>query len=218
MVHLLNQIANENDKITKNITMATFLDLSKAFDSLSHSLLLRKFENMGVRGVANIWFCSYLTERKQYMEMYKVKSNLDPLQCGVPQGSILGPILFLLYINDIPNSTSLKVLCFADDTTCRYSSASISNLYNVMNDELEKLNQWFRANKLCLNISKTKYIIFRPSVTRHIESDHTLLPLRELVINLTIHPSNFWEYLLMKLSPGKSTLTKFVSKFHRQIM
>ena len=106
--------------------------------------------------------------------MYKVKSNLDPLQCGVSQGSILGPIFFLLYINDIPNSTSLKVLCFADDTTCRYSSASISNLYNVMNDELEKLNQWFRANKLCLNISKTKYIIFRPSVTRHIESDHTL--------------------------------------------
>ena len=174
VVHLLNQIANENDKITKNITMATFLDLSKAFDSLSHSLLLRKLENMGVRGVANIWFHSYLTDRKQYMEMYKVKSNLDPLQCGVPQGSIFGPILFLLYINDIPNSTSLKVLCFADDTTCSYSSASISNLYNVMNNELEKLNQWFRANKLCLNISKTKYIIFRPSVTRHIESDHTL--------------------------------------------
>ena len=74
------------------------------------------------------------------MDIYKVKLNPDPLQCGVPQGSIIGPIV-LLYINDIPNYTSLKVLCFADDTTCRYSSASISHLYNVMNDELEKLNQ-----------------------------------------------------------------------------
>ena len=130
---------------------------------------------MVVRGVANVWFHSYLTERKQYMEIYKVKSNIDTLQCGVPQGSIFGPIFFLLYINDIPHSTSLKVLCFVDDTTCSYSSANISNLYNVMNDDrTREINQWLRANKLCLNVSKTKYIIFRPSVTRRIETYHIL--------------------------------------------
>jgi retron-type reverse transcriptase len=145
VIHLLNQIANENDKITKNITMATFLDLSKAFDTINHDILLNKLEHLGVRGVANIWFRSYLTERKQYMEIYEVKSHFEQLKCGVPQGSILGPILFLLYINDIHNSTLLKILCFADDTTCSYSSASVSNLYNIMNQELEKLNQWFRV-------------------------------------------------------------------------
>ena len=154
--------------------MATFLDLSKAFDTINHNILLTKLDNLGIRGVVNTWFRHYLTERKQYMEIHGVKSNLQQLTCGVPQGSILGPILFLLYINDIQNSTYLKVLCFADDTTCSYSSDSVLNLYHVMNQELEKLNQWFRANKLCLNIRKTKYVIFRPSIIRTHENEHML--------------------------------------------
>ena len=168
VIHLLNQIANANDKSTNFFTMATFLDLSKAFDTISHDILLKQLENLGIRGVANTWVKSYLTGRKQYMDIYGVKSHFENITCGVPQGSILGPMLFLLYINDIKNSTSVKVLCFADDTTCSYSSANISHLYNTMNTELEKLNQWFRANKLCLNITKTKYIIFRPTATKQI--------------------------------------------------
>jgi hypothetical protein len=149
--------------------MSVFLDLSKAFDTISHDILLTKLHHMGIRGIANEWFKSYLSERKQYLEIHNEKSTLESIKCGVPQGSILGPILFLIYINDIKNSTSLSVLCFADDTTVSYSSHDIPNLYNTMNRELEALNQWFRANKLCLNVNKTKYIIFRPTTI-------TLLP------------------------------------------
>lgn len=164
MIHLLNKVAQENDKVTKNITMTVFADLSKAFDTISHHILLKKLDHMGIRGVANSWFASYLSNRTQYMDMYTLKSQFEIVQCGVPQGSILGPILFLIYINDIHNSTPLNVLCFADDTTISYSSSNVQNLYDTMNQELDNMNEWFRANKLCLNVSKTKYIIFKPSV------------------------------------------------------
>ncbi len=136
----------------------------KAFDTISHDILLRKLENLGVRGVANLWFKDYLTDRKQYLEMYNIKSPLDKILCGVPQGSILGPILFLVYVNDISMSTPLSILSFADDTTISTSAPDVHTLYTTMNNELQKLTEWFKANKLCLNVKKTKYILFRPSI------------------------------------------------------
>jgi hypothetical protein len=205
VIHLLNQVANENDKITKNITMATFLDLSKAFDTISHNILLKKLEKLGIRGIANTWFKSYLSGRRQYMEIYKVKSHLEENECGVPQGSILGPILFLLYINDIQNSTFLKVLCFADDTTCSYSSSNTKKLYDTMNQELEKINQWFRANKLCLNISKTKYIIFRPSGSHHALNDQFLYIDNKVIEQIGNHTNTtFFKFLGMAIDENIS--------------
>ena len=97
--------------------MSVFLDLSKAFDTINHDIVITKLEHMGIRGLANDWFKSYLSERKQYLESHDEKSPLETIKCGVPQGSILGPILFLIYINDIKSATSLSLLCFADDTT-----------------------------------------------------------------------------------------------------
>ena len=163
IIHLLNQIAEENDKVTKNLTLSVFIDLSKAFDTIRHDILLHKLDNLGIRGVANAWFKSYLTDRNQYMDLYNIKSSLADITCGVPQGSILGPILFLIYMNDISNSTNLHILSFADDTTVTMSSPDVFGLYAIMNMELEKLNDWFRANRLCLNVKKTKYILFRPT-------------------------------------------------------
>ena len=165
IIHLLNQIAEENDNSTKDLTLSVFIDLSKAFDTISHDILLSKLDNLGVRGIAKSWFESYLTDRKQYMELYDNKSPLVNITCGVPQGSILGPILFLIYVNDISNSTKINILSFADDTTVTLSSPDIPKLYSTMNQELEKLNDWFRANRLCLNVKKTKYILFRPTIT-----------------------------------------------------
>ncbi len=157
--------------------MSVFLDLSKAFDTISHEILLNKLDYMGIRGLANQWFESYLSDRLQYLEISGEKSPYKINQFGVPQGSILGPILFLIYVNDIRHSSSLTTLCFADDTTISFSSNNVDLLYSTMNRELNSLNQWFRANKLCLNVTKTKYIVFRPT-TNH----HNLMN-RELIIN-----------------------------------
>ena len=147
--------------------MATFLDLSRAFDNISHEILLKKLHNMAIRGIAHFWYQSYLSNRQQYMEILNCPSSLETIGCGVPQGSILGPILFIIYVNDIYRSTKLKILCFADDTTCSFSSNNVQHLYNTMNHELRSLNTWFRSNKLSLNAKKTKYIIFGTQINRN---------------------------------------------------
>jgi len=97
------------------------------------------------------------------MDIYNIRSSLESLSWGVPQGSILGPLLFLVYVNDIYKGTNLNVLSFADDTTVSVSSENTTELYHTMNTELEKLNVWFMANRLCLNVKKTKYILYRPN-------------------------------------------------------
>ena len=163
ILHLLNYIADSSDKPSKDITLGLFLDLSKAFDTISHPILLHKLNYYGIRGVCNDWFRSYLTNRKQYTETYSKSSSYASMTCGVPQGSILGPILFLIYINDIQNCTSLNLLSFADDTTVYSSHSNITQLFNNMNKELNELTDWFYANKLSLNVNKTKYTIFTPN-------------------------------------------------------
>ena len=112
--------------------------------------------------------------QKQFIEISNTKSSFENIKYGVPQGSILGPILFLVYINNIKNSSTLIILCFADDITVSQSSQNIPDFYNVMRVELEILNQWFRANRLCLNIQKTKYIIFRPQIAQTMDNERSL--------------------------------------------
>jgi len=186
IIHLMNTIATENDKISKNLTLSVFIDLSKAFDTISHDILLNKLDNLGIRGVANSWFKSYLSHRKQYMELDSIKSIFETLTCAVPQGSILGPILFLVYVNDICNSTNLNIFSFADDTTITASSNDIVDLYNTMNNELKSLDHWFRANRLCLNVKKTKYILFRPG-NIYVDTANLNIILNDQVIDQISH-------------------------------
>ena len=159
LIDLVEEISELMD--TKLYTLGVFIDLKKAFDTVNHSILLQKLNFYSIRCVAEKWIEIYLSDRKQFVKICDSSSNALGVSCGVPQGSVLGPRLFILYINDICNvSKILKFVLFADDTNILYSDANINNLNNVVNSELDKLNTWFIINKLSLNVSKTNYILF----------------------------------------------------------
>jgi hypothetical protein len=161
IIHLLNQCAIANNSTPKQVTLSIFCDLSKAFDVIKTDTLLNKLNYYGIRGVANKWFASYLVNRKQYVQIGKTKSDIEFMNCGVPQGSILGPLLYLIYVNDISKSTNAHILSFADDTSLIISDTDISTLYQRANVEMNNLFEWFCANGLSLNKNKTKYMVFK---------------------------------------------------------
>lgn len=145
-----------------NYGCGIFIDLKKAFDTVNHKILLMKLEHYGVRGSYLQWFESYLTNRKQFVYYNGVSSETKTITCGVPQGSVLGPLLFLLYINDLPNiSDKLRFFLFADDTNIYYESKDLVELENTINIELKKLCLWLNLNRLALNVGKTNFVIFR---------------------------------------------------------
>ena len=152
----------------KQYVVGVFLDLKKAFDTVNYEILLTKLESYGIRGMPLTWLTSYLTNRNQYVQIMDCKSKLEQVKCGVPQGSILGPLLFILYVNDMCKvSRLLKAVVFADDTNLLCCGDDLEQLLDTVGIEMKKLQSWFDTNKLTLNLSKTKYIIFgnRPTNT-----------------------------------------------------
>ena len=143
----------------KDITCAIFLDLAKAFDSVNHKILLQKLEKYGVRGLPLKLIESYLSNRWQYVKINGKSSELNCLNVGIPQGSILGPLLFLIYINDLPNASNFFVKLFADDTFLSLSCQNFKELEKKTNYEIKKIYNWLKANKLTLNITKSKFMI-----------------------------------------------------------
>ena len=133
-MHFLQDIAEEHDKPTKDKTIAVFLDLSKAFDTINHEKLLHKSKTSMVSVDCVMHGSNFFFQtEQQYLEYHNTKSNLEDITCSVPQGSILGPILFLLYINDIKNCTTSKLVSFADDTIIYYSSPNQNELFQNVN-------------------------------------------------------------------------------------
>jgi hypothetical protein len=139
---------------------ALFIDITKAFDTVDHKILLKKLWNAGVRGLPYQWFSSYLIGRNQCVRIGDSVSNFGVLNCGVPQGSVLGPILFLIYINDLCNGTfNGQLVAFADDTAFIYGNENIQELHNKMSIDLYLLRLWFDSNYMVLS-EKTKFMIF----------------------------------------------------------
>ncbi len=150
-------------------TAMVFIDLKKAFDTVDHQILLAKLKKYGIDGHEHSWFKSYLQNRRQFCKVNGTSSSLQKVDCGVPQGSCLGPLLFLIYINDLPMSLrKCNVTMYADDTSISHSAKNINELNDTLNSDLDRLKEWLQGNKLSLNVVKTQAMVVgsRPNLKK----------------------------------------------------
>ena len=161
VMELIDDIYQHRDN--HQVSMGIYLDLKKAFDTVNHSILLKKLEIYGIRGIILKWFTSYLSNRTQYTVLNKYQSKQECINYGVPQGSVLGPLLFLVYVNDIQfaiSGSEIVVKLFADDTNLFLHSTDLAELFDRANVNMTRLYNWFIANRLSLNLDKTCYSLF----------------------------------------------------------
>ena len=211
----------------KQVTALLLLDYSKAFDMVDSSILLRKLEHYGVRGIALSWFRSYLTDREQYVNVNNCNSTLHKLKYGVPQGSILGPILFIIYINDLPQISKLAHhIYFADDANLIISAESCAQLNVMVNEVLNLVLHWAANNGLKLNAGKTKYMLFANKKIEDIEvylGDDRLIKSETekflgVLIDTKLNWSNHIRNLSTKISRNSGILFKLKGKVPGKIL
>jgi hypothetical protein len=175
MFKLLNSAAHAIN--SKKFFLVIFCDLRKAFDTCDINILLKKLSKLGIQGHELAWFKSYLSNRKQFVAIDDAVSDLLSIIIGVPKGSILGPLLFLLYINDLPSCSTLLSLLFVDDTALAAEDDDIVNLVARVNSEFQKVCKFFRQHKLSLHPEKTKFMLISnakvsPAVTININNNN----------------------------------------------
>ena len=189
IIQLLNKLSLASQ--SNEFTISIFCDLQKAFDCCDHEILLKKLKNIGLGGSELGWFSSYLSNRTQTVQVGGSSSELRKITRGVPQGSILGPILFLIYINDLPQASELFSLLFADDTTLAASGKNLVDLVAKVNVEFQKVIEYFRSNKMLLHEKKTQFMLFNPSFTNcssseleiYINNNNSEAPFNPLLCN-----------------------------------
>ena len=223
ILELQDRIANAIDY--KLCCAGIFLDLSKAFDTLDHAILLTKLQKCGVRGLALSWFQSYLCGRTQYVDYNGTKSDVHEITCGVPQGSILGPLLFLIYINDLPQISKIgSNILFADDTNILYTAPNYTTLRNTINKDLIIISAWFKLNKLSVNVSKTKCVVFhtrrsRPPDDWHIILNDNILETVDQIkfLGVIFHKNLSWEPHLHNVCNKISKSTAILAKVKHMV-
>ena len=158
LIHLSDFIRKQQDK--GHFTGMVILDLQKAFDTVNHKILLDKLQAMGVGQIAVQWFKSYLSGREQLVSIADKRSDFRTVSCGVPQGSILGPLLFLIYVNDMKAAVKCKLLLYADDSALLVSGKDVSEVERTLSMELGAVSEWLCENRLSLHLGKTQSILF----------------------------------------------------------
>ena len=227
VISLVEKLHNALDQ--GNIAITCFLDLKKAFDTVNHSILISKLYKYGIRGPTLEWFKSYLSNRQQYVQIHKTKSDTKPITCGIPQGSILGPLLFIIYINDLAQvSEILFTILFADDTTVTIQGDNESVLINTLNIELEKLNIWLQANKLTINVSKSHYMIFHrrrrkidinnPSLNNTVLQRVNYTKFLGVIIDDDLKWTNHIAYVKNKIAKGFGIILRARKFFNRKTL
>ena len=205
LVSLTESIKSSLDN--KHFGCGIFIDLQKAVDTVNHETLLNKLKHYGIRGTALTWFSSYLSNRTQCVSVNGHISSHLKVTCGVPQGSFLGPLLFLIYINDPPKSSKkLSFYLFADDTNIYFESDDLNQLEKVVNNELKHVKKWLDVNKLALNVDKTNFIIFHSrqhslnkSVNIKIGKEHVKKAKYVKFLGLLLDENLSWKYHLSEL-------------------
>ena len=173
IIYLVEKVSKALD--TGQFVIGVFLDLRKAFDTVNHDILIKKLESYGIRGNILNWLKSYLSNRTQYVHYNGYDSDKKTVTHGVPQSSILGPLLFILYINDFSRSSDLLFsILFADDTSVFIEGTNYDKVIDIVNKELELINIWLIANKLTVNIKKTHYMMFHRTRIKYNIRDITI--------------------------------------------
>ena len=200
--------------------VGVFIDLQKAFDTVDHAVLLSKLSFYGIRGRELELFKSYLTNRTHFVENNGIKSNEVEIKHGVPQGSVLGPLLFLVYINDLNKAIKHShTFHFADDTSLLCHDKQLKRLNRNVNEDLTNLVHWLRANKISLNASKTELVIFKKQnqgLTKHLNfrlSGQKITPTQStiylgIVLDENLNWDNHLSCLIIKLSRAVGILSK----------
>jgi hypothetical protein len=200
--------------------LVTFLDFSKAFDTIPHDQFLRKLESLGFTFFARTWFESYLGGRNQYTEFHGVMSGYLPVTCGVPQGTVMGPLIFLLYtcdVNQVPEYS--LIFSFADDTTLVTIGDDVASLQLKANRDYAKLSDWYAHSRLSLNVKKTKYILFGSGENMKLEIQNTIIDRvsHYKLVGITIDEKLNWEeHARLTLNRLKSTFV-MLCKTKRQL-